>query len=127
MKQRISMLGIALAIGLAALPGCGSDSTRPTTATPLTVEQLLARSADTPIEVQGFLHVEQGRTRLCAAILESYPPQCGLPSAELVDLDLSTVDGTTTAENVTWKEGVVLQLERAGDGRFIVIAVDTGS
>jgi hypothetical protein len=89
----------------------------------LTVEQLLARSADTPVAVAGLLHVEQGVTRLCAAILESYPPQCGEPSAELVGLDLSTVPGTTTAGGVTWKEGVVLTVERAADGRFAVVRV----
>jgi hypothetical protein len=119
--------GVVVAIGLlAALAGCGGAGSKPPpadTGDPLTVEQLLARSADTPVAVAGLLHVEQGVTRLCAAILESYPPQCGEPSAELVGLDLSTVPGTTTAGGVTWKEGVVLTVERAADGRFAVVRV----
>ncbi len=124
------LLGMLAAIGLlAALAGCGSGSSEPTTADaagPITVEQLLARSADTPVAVQGLLHVDQGVARLCAAILESYPPQCGEPSAELVGLDLSTVAGTTTAQGVTWKEGAVLTLQRAADGRFTVVDVEAG-
>jgi hypothetical protein len=96
--------GVLAAIGLlAALTGCGSGGDQPTTSDaggPITVEQLLARSADTPVAVQGLLLVDQGVARLCAAILE--------PSAELAGLDLSTVEGTTTAHGVTWKEGAVL-------------------
>lgn len=90
------------------------------------MEQLLDRSSDTPVAVQGLLHVEGDAARLCAAILESYPPQCGEPSVELVGLDLAAVEGTTTADEVTWKEGAVLNLERAADGRFTVVDVDAG-
>lgn len=130
MRRRRSLFGIVVTIGLlAAMSGCGSDSDRPTTSDaggPITVEQLLARSADTPVAAQGLLHVDQGVARLCGAIMESYPPQCGAPSVELVGLDLAAVEGTTTAEEVTWKEGVVLNLERAVDGRFAVVDVDAG-
>lgn len=114
---------------LVALTGCGSDGDGPTTSDaggPITVEQLLARSADTPIAVHGLLLIDQGSARLCAAILESYPPQCGEPSAELVGLDPATVEGTTSAEGVTWKEGAVLNLQRAGDGRFTVVDAAAG-
>lgn len=129
-RRRIPLFGTLAAIGLlSALTGCGSDSDRPATSAaggPITVEQLLARSADTPVAVQGLLHVDHGFTRLCAAILESYPPQCGEPAAELIGLDLSAVEGTTTAEGVTWKERAVLNLKRAADGRFTVIDVEAG-
>jgi len=121
----VAMIGL-----LAALTGCGFDSDRPTTSDaggPITVEQLLTRSSDTPVAVQGLLHVDQGIARLCAAILESYPPQCGEPSVELIGLDLAAVKGTTTADGVTWTEGAVLNLERAADGRFVVVDVNPGT
>jgi len=117
-------------LALAASTGCGSDSDRPTTSDaggPITVEQLIARSSDTAVAVQGLLHIERGIIRLCAAILESYPPQCGEPSVELVGLELAALEDTTTADGVSWKEGVVLDLERAADGRFTVVDVDAAA
>jgi len=91
---------------------------------PISVQQLVARSADTPVAVQGLLYAGEGVVRLCGAVLESYPVQCGQPSVELVGLDLAAVEGVTTAEGVTWKEGAVLMLERAGAGRFAVVDVE---
>jgi len=90
------------------------------------VEELLARSADTPVAVEGLLIVDQGVARLCGVIMESYPPQCGAPSVQLVGLDLAEVEGTTTAAGITWRDGVVLNLQRAADGRFTVVDVGAG-
>ena len=124
--RRAAVLGTVTAMALvAAVAGCGSDGASPPDGGgPITVQQLLERSADSPIRVQGLLHADKGITRLCGAVLESYPPQCGAPQVELVGLDLSTVVGTTTVEGVTWKEGVTVTVARAGDGRFTVSAVD---
>ncbi len=94
---------------------------------PITVEQLLARSADTPIAVRGRLYSTDGVVRLCGAISAARPPACGDPSVELVGLDLASVDGTTTLDGVTWKEDVVLNLARAGDGRFTAVDVTAGT
>jgi len=130
MRCRMRLLATLAAIGLlAALTGCGSGSDGPATSDaggPITVGQLVARSADTPVAVQGLLHLDRGVARMCAAILESYPPQCGEPSVELVGLDLAAVEGTTTAGGVTWKEGAVLNLERTVDGRFTVVDASAG-
>lgn len=131
MRRWVSSFRMVVMIGLlAALDGCGSDSDRPATSDaggPIAVGRLLERSSDSPVVVRGLLHVERGIARLCAAILESYPPQCGEPSVELVGLELASVDGTTTADGVSWKEGAVLNLERTADGRFAVVDVDAGT
>jgi hypothetical protein len=37
------------------------------------------------------------------------------------------VQGTTTAQGVTWKEGAFLNLEREADGRFSVVGLDAWS
>jgi hypothetical protein len=95
------------------------------TAQPITVQQLITRSADTPVAVKGLLLVAAGMTRLCGAVLESYPVQCGEPSVELVGLDLAAVHEKTTAQGVTWKEGVVLDLQRMGSGRYAVLGSHT--
>ncbi len=126
-RRTSSLCGVLAAVALAAaIVACSADLAQPTTSDaggPITVDQLLARSSDTPISVQGLLLVDRGSARLCGAILESYPPQCGEPSVELVGLDLATIDDTTTAEGVTWREGAVLSLERTADGRFTVVGV----
>ena len=102
-------------LSMTACAGAGSGE-------PLTVQQLVDRSASTPVDVQGLLHVSSGVTRLCAATLESYPVQCGKPSIELVGLDVGAIAGTTTAEGVTWKEGVILNVERIENGRYTVLS-----
>ena len=126
-----------LVVGCSAwLAACGSDENGSGPATsqdgvpltsdvpgPIRVQQLIARSADTPVAVQGLLHVTKADARLCAAVMESYPVQCGEPSVELVGLDLAAVEGLTTAGDVTWKEGAVLTVERVGDGRFAVVDI----
>ncbi len=39
-----------------------------------------ALGSDGPVEVEGYLIERAGQLRLCEAILESDPPQCGEPS-----------------------------------------------
>lgn len=125
-RQWLVVAAAVLAAG-PLLTACGDDdapaASAPDTAVagPITVEQLVERSADTPIAVEGFLHVSDGVTRLCAAILESYPPQCGEPSVELVGLDVEELDGVTTDQGVSWKEGVVLTVQRRQDAAFDVL------
>lgn len=111
-----------LAVGVGVLSACGDDDA-PGDAPVLTVEQLVARSADSPIAVQGFLINQDGVTRLCAAVMESYPPQCGEPAVELVSLDPAEVAGTQTDQGVTWKERVVMTVQRRQDARFDVVSL----
>jgi hypothetical protein len=122
-RQRTSAVGPGACRPIAA-QRCSCHHAAPTTtvAGPVTVEQLVERSSDTPIAVEGFLHASDGVVRLCAAILESYLPQCGEPSVELVGVDMEALDGVTTAEGVSWKEGVVLAVQRRQDARCDVLA-----
>jgi len=91
-------LSVAISSLVAALAlvgaGCGSDGDNSSgdgapaagAAIPgggLTIEEALETTADGPLVVAGYL-IEQGdEIRLCSAILESYPPQCGEPSLEV--------------------------------------------
>jgi len=85
----------------AAIPGGG-----------LTIQEALETTAEGPLVVAGYLIEQGGELRLCSAILESYPPQCGEPSLEVrgeVDRDqigervslIGDVDGhvLTVSEN----------------------------
>lgn len=89
---------------------------------PITVEQLLARSSDTPVQVAGPLFVVDGAASLCTAIMESYPPQCGGPSAELTDLDPAAAN-LQTEGSVSWSESAVLEVQRNADGTFQVLNI----
>lgn len=110
-----------------ALAGCGDDgddgsSATTTPTTPITVDQLVARSADTPIAVTGLLYAQGGVTKLCAMVLESYPPQCGGASVVLTGIDVAERPGAQTAEGVSWEEGAVVTVQRQQDGTFAVLA-----
>jgi hypothetical protein len=49
-----------------------------------------------------------GPVRLCDAIAESFPPQCGGSWLEVRGLDLSSVAGLQDADGVRWAESVQL-------------------
>jgi hypothetical protein len=64
---------------------------------------------DDLVSVSGALFVDpDGTVRLCDAIAESFPPQCGGASIEVTDLDLSTVADLQEGNGVRWAESVVL-------------------
>ncbi len=46
----------------------------------LSVAEALASDFERPLLVRGVLVERDGELRLCSAILESHPPQCGEPS-----------------------------------------------
>ncbi len=93
MRLSVAISSLVAALALAGA-GCGSDeggaphdsATAAGAAIPgggLTIEEALETTADGPLVVAGYL-IEQGdEIRLCSAILESYPPQCGEPSLEV--------------------------------------------
>jgi hypothetical protein len=92
--RAIATLAFALALGLA---GCGG-SAEPEPAAPsagavapgreLTVQEAVDFDGAEPVMVKGYLIERAGELRLCSAILESYPPQCGDPSLQVEGDDL---------------------------------------
>lgn len=89
---------------------------------PITVQQLLERSSDSPVQVAGPLFVVDGKAQLCSAIMESFPPQCGQPAADLAGLDVSMVN-LQTEGSVSWSESAVLEVQRNADATFQVLQV----
>lgn len=100
MSHRI--LAVLAAIGggvliAAALGGCGDDDR--TTYT--TISEAAAGTGDA--ELKGSVVVRDGVARLCEALLESFPPQCGEPSIEVTDVEV--VDSRWThAQGVSWTD-----------------------
>ena len=76
----------------------------------LTVAQALThRATDDLVTVSGALFVDpDGTVRLCDAIAESFPPQCGGERIVVQGLDLESIAGLQTEGDVSWAEGVTL-------------------
>ena len=80
-----------------------------------------AANADdgTDAELTGFIISVGGETRICAEILESFPPQCGGANVLVVGLDLASLD-TQTEGNVTWTDDDVTLTGTIEDGALEV-------
>lgn len=83
---------VAMLVTVLALAACGSDEPEAQRTQPpvsagaairgggLSIEQAKASDLEEPLLVRGYLIERDGELRLCEAILESSPPQCGEPS-----------------------------------------------
>jgi hypothetical protein len=112
---------LLLALFTVAIVACGSgtDSGAPGNAA-ITVKQALTAKPSETLLVRGAL-IASGRTvRLCYAILESYPPQCGGPSLVVRGLDLDTIGELTNANGVTWSDREVRLRGVVTDGTLTV-------
>jgi hypothetical protein len=102
--MRTSSLFAAL-LASVALVGCGGDENEPSSGdTPdeFLVEDVLDHEG--PAVVTGSLLANGDDVKLCAALAESFPPQCGGGSISVVGLDLDSLDGLTTEGDVTWSD-----------------------
>lgn len=67
------------------------------------------RATDDLVTVSGALFVDpDGTVRLCDAIAESFPPQCGGERIVVQGLDLDAIADLQTEGDVSWAEGVTL-------------------
>jgi hypothetical protein len=85
-----------------ALLGCGGEDEAGSGHVEILVED--AAGHEGPAAVTGSLLANGDDVRLCAALAESFPPQCGGDSITVVGLDLDTLDGLTTEGEVTWSD-----------------------
>lgn len=133
---------IATLAAAAALAGCGGDdapaddaaagSTVPQTSglgagPPISIDEALASDSDEMLLVSGNLLALDDEVRLCSALAESFPPQCGGASLHVVGLKLEEVDGLITEGDVSWTDrpiellGVVENDTQAKDDILTVI------
>jgi hypothetical protein len=101
-------------IGLTvALLGCGSGDGSSdgdgssSGGLPLSVEGLLEAEPSGSVEAIGFVVIDPAGARLCFALAESFPPQCGGDRVEIVnpgDLDVAFEE----SEAVRWTDSAVV-------------------
>jgi hypothetical protein len=103
-RQVCGVLGLTI-----ALLGCGgSDDDGPSpVALPLSVEGLLEAEPSGSVEAIGFVVIDPTGARLCFALAESFPPQCGGGSVEIVNPDHLDVS-FEESEAVQWTESEVV-------------------
>ncbi len=68
----------------------------------LSIEEALASDVEGPLAVKGFVVRTGDETRLCSALAESFPPQCGGPSLR-VEGEVGDVDFEQEGD-VRWTE-----------------------
>ena len=136
MRLRIAATLLALAV---ATVSCGFDddsaattSGAPATAAPATtttaapsddlmsIDEALAAPVGTQLQVAGSLIAAGDDVRLCGAIMESYPPQCGEPSLALEGLNLDAVIGLSRPDpefaGVVWTDFSLVVFGTMQDG-----------
>jgi hypothetical protein len=126
---------IATLAAAAALAGCGGDDvaaddaasgpTVPQTsglgAGPgISIDDALASDSDEMLLVNGNLLAQDGEVRLCSALAESFPPQCGGASLVVEGLKLEEVDGLVSDGAVSWTDRPIQLLGVVGDGTLTV-------
>jgi len=79
-----------------------------------------AAAASGRITVTGFLVDVAGESRLCEALAESFPPQCGGASITLTSLDQIDPDDLKTEGDVTWTDYAVTLFGEMVDGTLVV-------
>lgn len=91
---------------------------------PSTIQVAAAAGASGPVTVAGFIVATGDEVRLCEALAESFPPQCGGASIPVTSLDQVDPDEMLTEGNVTWTDYAVTVFGEMVDGTLIVTPVE---
>jgi hypothetical protein len=100
-------LAVIAALLVAVLPvACGGDDDDAggTGTTAISIDEALASDSTEPLLVSGNLLAVGDEVKLCYALAESFPPQCGGASLVVDGLDLATVEGLMTEGDVSWTD-----------------------
>ena len=99
-------------------PGTGGVSSGADGSVP--VGEAVAAGIQGPFLMSGFLVVDGEGARLCEALAESFPPQCGGTAIPLQPAEAPAGATTTTEGDVTWTEQPLLVEGEILDGVFMI-------
>ncbi len=132
MKRIIVLLAVVTLASVVAA-ACGDDGdpvSTPVSSGPgissgvgpgITVGVALITNLTGPLLINGQLHVENGRVRLCEVLAESFPPRCAGKFLVVEGLDLTSIDGLTSEGSVTWSDQTV-QVLGTVEGEVLTVA-----
>ena len=86
----------------------------------VSVGDAVAAGIQGPFLISGYLVADDEGARLCEALAESFPPQCGGTSLLLEPAEAPADAVTTTEGDVTWSGEPVLVEGEIVDGTFVV-------
>ena len=86
----------------------------------ISIPEALTTTLQGPLLVNGFLVAESGEVRLCEALAESLPPQCGGASLRVDGFDLASLPDSQSAGGVTWSDAPIQILGTVADGVLTV-------
>lgn len=92
----------------------------------LTVEEARTTDATGILAVRGFVVADGNSIRLCDALAESMPPQCGDAGIELANLDTVDPDSLMEAQGVQWTDDTVVIFGEIVDGVLVPAGTVTG-
>ncbi len=115
MKRLCNSLLLNLVVLVVA--GCGGDDDGGSPARPeppaagapiagggLAVQEAIDSELDGPLMVKGFVVQTGDEVRVCSALAESFPPQCGGERLRVIGLDPGSVPDLEEANGVRWAE-----------------------
>jgi len=86
----------------------------------VTIADLLDGTATGRVTVAGFIVASGDEVRLCEALAESYPPQCGGASIPLTGFGEVELEGLPNEGDVTWSDFPVTVEGEVVDGVLVV-------
>ena len=92
---------------------------QPIVVTDMSVADALETDAVGIIAVRGFVIADAEGIRLCEALAESLPPQCGGASIGLTTLDTVDPDSITEAQGVQWTDELTTIIGQLVDGELV--------
>lgn len=112
---------------LAGEPDCADDPSNGEGVTELPVElgdvtiaDLLDGGPGGTVTVAGFIVATDDDVRLCEALAESYPPQCGGLSIRVEGFGDVELEGLPSEGGVTWSDFPITLQGQVVDGAFVV-------
>lgn len=103
--------------------GIGGSDQPPQPGDGISVGELLDRGITGPVTVEGFIVIEDDDVRLCDALAESFPPQCGGDFAPLVGLEAAEVPDLQTEGRTSWTDLPVTLIGELVDDAIVVIEI----
>ncbi|MEE8407212.1 MAG: hypothetical protein V3S32_08695 [Acidimicrobiia bacterium] len=86
----------------------------------LSIPEAIAYQGDQVVAVQGFVVRDGQSNSLCELLAESYPPQCGGASLDIVNPEATSELALVEAGGVQWSETYVTVFGRISDGRLTI-------